>query len=133
MSKTKALIIVLVLVGIILITMLLGAALVYMTTDKTVSFDETILEVNLSSSFSELPRSESLSMLFQPASTSLWEIRKALSHAAKDEKIKAVYLRIPYLAAGWAQVEEIRDEMTRFRESGKSIPVSYTHLTLPTN
>ena len=126
MSKTKALIIVLLLIGVIIITMIIGAALVYMATDKTVSFNETILEINLPSSVSELPRGESISMLFQPSSLSLWEIRKALSYASSDEKIRAVYMKVPYLMASWAQVEEIRDEMIRFKDSGKSIHLFLT-------
>lgn len=121
MSKTKAAVIVIVLLGIVLITLILGVSLFWITTDKTVSYKETILEINLPSSVAELPQDDSISMFFQPARLSLWEIRKALSSAAKDEKIRAVYLKVPYLMMGWAQVEEIRDEIIRFRDSGKSV------------
>jgi protease IV len=121
MSKTKTAIFVVVLFGIVLITILLGVSLLWITSDKTVSYEDTILEIDLPSAVAELPQSDSFSVFFQPSRLSLWDIRKALTSAAADEKIKAVYIKLPYLTMGWAQVEEIRDELIRFRDSGKSV------------
>ncbi len=121
MRKTKIAILIMILLGVALMTIILGAGLIWIMSDKTVSYNETILEIDLPSSIAELPQDESISMFFQPSRLSLWEIRKALSAAATDEKIKAVYCEVPYLTMSWAQVEDIRDELIRFRDSGKLV------------
>ncbi len=121
MRKTTKVILILMVLGIVIITIILGSALLWMTSEKTVTYKDTILEIDLPSSVEELPRGESISMFFQPSRLSLWEIRKVLSSAANDTKIRAIYLKVPFLTMSWAQVEDIRDELIRFRESGKKV------------
>ena len=121
MSKTKTAILITILLGVVFMTIILGAGVLWIMSDKTVSYEDTILEIDLPSSIAELPQDESISMFFQPSRLSLWEVRKALSSAAADEKIKALYIKVPYLTMSWAQVEDIRDELIRFRDSGKLV------------
>lgn len=123
MSKTKTTVIVLALLGIVLITIGLGIALLWMSTDTSITYGDTLLEIDLPSSVVELPQDQAISAFFQPGQLSLWELRKAFQAAAGDEKIKAVYLKVPYLTMSWAQVEEIRDMITEFRESGKMVHI----------
>ena len=121
MSKTKTAILIIILLGVVFMTIILGAGVLWIMSDKTVSYKDTILEIDLPSSIAELPQDESISMFFQPSRLSLWEVRKALSSAAADEKIKALYIKVSYLTMSWAQVEDIRDELIRFRDSGKLV------------
>jgi len=121
MSKTKTAILIIILLGVVFMTIILGAGVLWIMSDKTVSYKDTILEIDLPSSIAELPQDESISMFFQPSRLSLWEVRKALSSAAADEKIKALYIKVSYLTMSWAQAEDIRDELIRFRDSGKLV------------
>lgn len=49
------------------------------------------------------------------------EILECIEKAAKDEKIKGIYLDIPVLSAGIANTEEIRNALIAFKKSGKFI------------
>lgn len=60
-------------------------------------------------------------------SVGLDDILKCLENAAKDDKIKGIYLDIQSVPAGMATVEEIRNGLLEFKESGKWI-VSYSEI-----
>lgn len=47
------------------------------------------------------------------------QLTRALEKAAYDPRIKAVYLRIDPLAAGWAKLQEISEYVELFNASGK--------------
>jgi protease-4 len=49
------------------------------------------------------------------------QLKKAIAHAAEDDKIEGIYLDVPYLMAGYGNVEEIRNALLSFKESGKFI------------
>lgn len=49
------------------------------------------------------------------------QLKKAIFNAAKDENIRGIYLDVPYLMSGFGNVEEIRNELLAFKESGKFI------------
>lgn len=121
MSKVKVAVLVLILLGVVLATIILGAALVWMSSSEKVSYDKTVLEIDLPSSVAELPRDKALSLFLQSHSSSIWEFRKALSSAAVDDKILALYIKVPYLSMSWAQIEEIRNEIRNFSSSGKPV------------
>ena len=53
------------------------------------------------------------------------QLKNVLANAAKDSKIKGIYLEVPYLIAGYGNVEEIRNAFLLFKESGKFI-VAYS-------
>ncbi len=55
------------------------------------------------------------------------EILKNIEKAKKDEKIKGIYLDLTILPAGFATVEEIRNKLIEFKESGKFI-ISYSDI-----
>ena len=53
------------------------------------------------------------------------EILKSIKNAAKDEKIKGIYLQTAGFPGGLAQMEEVRNALVEFKTSGKWI-VSYS-------
>lgn len=57
----------------------------------------------------------------KPKIIGLYEIREALAEAAKDKKIKGVYLRLRYAESGWAKIETLRNLLKKFKKSGKFI------------
>jgi protease-4 len=63
----------------------------------------------------------------QKPSVGLNTILKCLDNAAKDDKIKGVYLDMQSIPAGMATVEEIRNGLLKFKESGKWI-VAYSEI-----
>ncbi len=60
---------------------------------------------------------------FPGASTddALYEIWTILDRAAEDPRIDAVVLMPHGVTAGWGRLEEVRDSLLRFRESGKPL------------
>ena len=56
---------------------------------------------------------------------SLRDITNSIEKAKTDDRIKGIYLNIPYLQASFASIEEIRKALVSFKESGKFI-VSYS-------
>jgi protease-4 len=60
-------------------------------------------------------------------SVGLNDILKSLKNAANDDKIKGIYLDMQSVPAGMATVEEIRNALLDFKESGKWI-VSYSEI-----
>lgn len=65
---------------------------------------------------------------FEPKpSVGLNDILKSLKNAANDDKIKGIYLDMQSVPAGMATVEEIRNALLEFKESGKWI-VSYSEI-----
>ena len=61
-----------------------------------------------------------LSSGIQPA-LGLWDAVRALEKAAADPAIKYVFLRPDAASGGVATMEELRDALIRFRESGKPV------------
>lgn len=56
-----------------------------------------------------------------PKQHSLLDIIEAINSAKYDERIKGIYLEPMYLAGGYASLQEIRDAILDFKESGKFV------------
>ena len=54
-------------------------------------------------------------------SIGLLELKKAILHAKKNEKIKGIYLELSQTHAGFSSLEEIRNALLDFKKSGKFI------------
>ena len=63
--------------------------------------------------------SSSLSDLFEAPSPSVHGLVSSIDRAAHDPRVKALLLHVGTLQAGWARVQELRDALVRFRDSGK--------------
>ena len=53
-----------------------------------------------------------------PPALSLEEVRKRFSRLSRDGRVRGVVLRVQNLDAGWAALEELRRELTEYRERG---------------
>ena len=51
----------------------------------------------------------------------LFELRETLRRAATDERIRGLYLDVALVQGGYAQIEELRNDLLEFKESGKFI------------
>jgi protease-4 len=83
--------------------------------------NDSVVEIVISDQIREFPPNNPFLQILSPQGTSLWQLRKIFRRAAEDERIKAVLLEIHPMAWSWAQIEELRDQIAVFRESGKPV------------
>ena len=121
MSGKKIFFLVLFIVGILFLSIVLGTGYLLMRGQDVTIQENTILEVALSGSVFELPPENPLTQIFGPGTLSLWELGKVLRYGAQDDRVSGLYLEIHPLNLSWAQIEELRDSLHRFRTSGKPI------------
>lgn len=82
--------------------------------------ENMVLSLNLDAGFSEGASGPNFSSFgVSPGRISLQDAIIALRRAADDDRVKAVIATISGQSLGLAQVQEIRDAITVFRESGK--------------
>ncbi|ELR68099.1 Protease IV [Fulvivirga imtechensis AK7] len=90
--------------------------------------DKSVLHLKLDKPISEVEFENPLEVLpifsGAPATIGLVQIKEAIRKAKDDDKIKGIYLEAPFVMAGMAVVEEVRDALEDFRSSGKFV-VSY--------
>ncbi len=87
--------------------------------------ENTVLNVNLTGSVPERIATDfSLDFLNSEPKPTLLGLRLALERAAEDDQIRALWLRCGGLNAGWANAQEIRWAIEKFRESGKPVIAS---------
>ncbi len=55
-----------------------------------------------------------------------YDVLRALRHAADDDQVSGLVLHIGSLDWGWAKIGEVRDAVTRFRQTGKPVYASIT-------
>lgn len=94
---------------------------VYNNSVLNLKLDKRIVERESSDLFAQITKS------FQggePGTIGLLELRLAIQKAAKDDKVKGVFLNVNGLDAGMATIEELRAELSKFKKSGKFL-VSY--------
>jgi protease-4 len=78
--------------------------------------------------FAEAPRWWQRRFLRVRAPTSLQGLRRKLERIAADPQASGVLLKIDGLAAGWATLQSLRDEIAHFRTNGKRV---VTYLMTP--
>lgn len=85
--------------------------------------DNTILELTLKGSIPERVTEDPFQRILEPDAPkiSLDLIRKNLAKAAKDERIKGVLIQLKSFSASTSSLHEIRNELIRFKESGKFV------------
>lgn len=120
-------------VGIFLLFGLLAGIGASMGDQKTVEVkDKSVLHVKLNYEIKERGVDNPFGN-FDPAtfeskpSVGLNDILQSLDNAADDDKIKGVYLDISGIPAGMATIEEIRNAIIDFKESGKWV-VAYSEI-----
>lgn len=88
-----------------------------------IDLDHTILERGTKNPFQQLDYSQMKNI----KSLGLNEITNAIEFAATDDKISAIYLEPGFLNISWASLEEIRNSLIKFKESGKPI-ITYSEI-----
>lgn len=114
--------------GILLAFIFFGimGALVSSATSQQVAVirDNSVLEIDISKAISEIPQANILSAITggnNGSSVGLFEAIRSIEAAAKDEKIKGIYLKASGNANGWATSQQIRNALNDFKASGKFI------------
>lgn len=99
------------------------ASFVYIGIGKAPSVKaNSYLEINLSGELVEKSSPDILSSFYlKPNALSMYEIWTSFQKAKKDVRIKGIVLRLGYLACDWAKVNEIRELVLDFRQSGKKV------------
>ncbi|AHM59590.1 signal peptide peptidase sppa, 67k type [Flammeovirgaceae bacterium 311] len=119
-------------VGLILFSVLMlivGGAIIgaIASRDQEVEVkDNTVLHLKLDKPIVERANDDDISALdaipgISAGNIGLIEVIDAIKHAREDDRIKGILLQPQYVRAGYASLKEIRDELGRFKESGKWI------------
>lgn len=82
-----------------------------------IKLNRPIVEMTSDDPFAEF----SQALTNEPTPISLKDILESIEHAKTDDKIKGIYLDAPYVMAGFAQIEEIRNALIEFKKSGKPV------------
>jgi protease-4 len=113
-------------VGLILFIVILFAFLIgsVNTENEITVSDNSVLVIKLDKRITELELEEPLAEVFPGSideSLGLVELKDAIRQAKNDSKVKGIYLNAPFVLAGFATVQELRDALIDFKESGKWI------------
>ena len=123
-----ALIIVLISVGSIM-----SAAEDFQQTDKVTVEDESILKVELDYPLSERAQKDNPFNRFfsefsdQPPQVSYRKALESIDKARTDERIEGILLETSGVPNSFAKLEEVREKLSRFRDSGKFV-YSYSNI-----
>src|SRR5947207_1439040 len=124
MSKTRKIVLIIsaVVLGLVMIVVL-GIAIVVsaLRGNRPSIQDNSVLALKISGSLPDYVPDDPFRRLFGAQPQSLGSLLAQFRKAKVDKRISAVMLEIDMSEAGWAKSEEIRDEITDFRASGKPV------------
>ena len=116
-----------ILIGVFFVMVLAGIGSLF--SEKAVSVEPgSVLRIDLSERIVDSPSSnpfsalgmEELSSMEVSRSLALIDVLGAIERAETDDRIEGIYLNVaPTMSLGMASLEEIRDAVLRFRQSGK--------------
>ncbi|NOT57631.1 MAG: signal peptide peptidase SppA [Deltaproteobacteria bacterium] len=106
-------------VVMMVIASLIGVSMLYRATGGEDIPEKTIVEINFEQAFVEHQEDNSVTGVFSPQAPAIRDVLDTLEMAASDTRVVAVVARIGRNALGLAQIQEIRDAILTFRESGK--------------
>lgn len=103
---------------------LIGGIISGMSDDKQVVVeDNSVLHLELDAQFNELQQENPFAGLPVPGGEvrkiGLLNLKQVIKHAKDDDKIEGIYLEVSQPSAGFSTLEEIRQSLIDFRESGK--------------
>ena len=117
----KLLVVVLVFIGfltILVVAVGLGAGFALGLVKGTVP-EKAILQANFERTLIEYVPQDPVGALIKQETPTVFEVVETLDKAADDERVVALVARVGSSSLGLAQLQEIRDAVLRFRESGK--------------
>jgi protease IV len=104
---------------------LIGIGAAFSGGDKTTDVkSNSVLQIDLNNQLSEMSTKEDdFSAVFSnsPSKIGLHDLKSAIANAKLDPNIKAISLKLEYPMAGFAQIEELRNQLLDFKKSGKKI------------
>lgn len=106
------------------IFLFIGIITALSSTEETIAVDDnSVLYFNMSGALADKAADDAFLDLINngPTMHSLLDIVAAIKEAKYDERIKGLYLEPMYLAGGYAGLQEIRDAILDFKESGKFV------------
>jgi protease-4 len=121
MRNKKLWLLLLVLAVLVGLAIIAGGLIIYTLNAPPSVAAETVLEVPLGGTILETPASDPWTLLFASRAIDLWALRSDLESAKRDDRISAMFVDITPLATSWAQIEELRQLLKDFRESGKPV------------
>lgn len=91
--------------------------------------DETVLQIQFNEQISDRkPSGEDFAAIINGASVmGLDDILQNIEWAQTDERVQGILIDVTFIPAGWATLEEIRDALESFKESGKFV-IAYSEI-----
>lgn len=105
--------------------LLVGIGSMFSSSDSVVTVKEnSVLEINLNQIILEdAPEEDPFAMIFEngPSKVGLISLKSAIRNAQEDPNIKGIYLKSEYPQASFGTLEELRNVLQEFKDSGKFI------------
>ncbi len=116
------------LLTVVLIGMVVVGGFYFLTRERAPEIEEgSYLILNLWGDYPEEAPRDFWTQLFEGEPLTILDIVENIRKARYDDRIEGVLLRISIITMGYGKVQEIRDALTEFRESGKKV-VSYIEI-----
>ncbi|HEV7382093.1 MAG TPA: S49 family peptidase, partial [Dyadobacter sp.] len=111
---------------IVSIFVVAGIGAMFSSDDKVVVSEKSVLKLDLNKPIQEVGIENPFAGIGGPFSgnentVGLKDITDALKSAQKDDKIKGIFLKVESPQAGWATLEEIRNQLLEFKKSKKFV------------
>ena len=102
----------------------IGSMIAGLSEEKQVALKEnSVLHLELDAQINEMQQENPLAGLPLPGGDvrkiGLMQLKQAIDHARDDDKIRGIFLEVSQPMAGFSSLEEIRQSLLQFRESGK--------------
>lgn len=91
--------------------------------DKNTNASNQVLVLDMADEIHEIGERNPLAMLGSgdPYTAGLYDIIKAIEHARTDKSVKGIYLKVDRSYNGWATLQQLRQALLGFKQSGKFI------------
>jgi len=106
-------------VVLMMIASVISLTMLYRATGGAKIPDKTVLEINFEQDFIEYSKEDSVTSIFSPQTPTIRDVLDSLEQAATDTRVVALVARVGRNSLGLAQIQEVRDAIFAFRQSGK--------------
>jgi protease IV len=119
----------------VLFIIIVMAGIVASTEEKVLVRNNSVLHLKLDAEISEMEIDNPFAGLpfggNDVPQIGLIQLKGAIKHAKTDDKIKGIYVDVSYPLTGFASIEEIRESLIDFRQSGKWV-IAYSEVMTET-
>ena len=106
-------------VVLMMVASVISLTMLYRATGGERIPDKTVLEINFEQDFIEYSKEDSVTSLFSSQTPTIRDVLDAIEQATTDTRVVALVARVGRNSLGLAQIQEIRDAILAFRQSGK--------------